>query len=75
MFGFLTPRNYTEALEFDKAYHNSKWYDATKDELDSIHSYQVSSSMKKHNMRSKRKSLMHPMISEDQISSYFCNQV
>ena len=41
MFGFLIPRNYTEALEFDEANNNSKWYDATKAELDSIHSYQV----------------------------------
>ena len=41
MFGFLIPRNYTEALELDKANNNSKWYDATKAELDSIHSYQV----------------------------------
>ena len=41
MFGFLIPRNYIEALEFDKANNNSKWYDATKAELDSIHSYQV----------------------------------
>ena len=41
MFGLLIPRNYTEALEFDKANNNSKWYDATKAELDSIHSYQV----------------------------------
>ena len=32
MFGFLIPRNYTEALEFDKAKNNSKWYDATKAE-------------------------------------------
>ena len=41
MFGFLIPRNYTEALGFDKANNNSKWYDATKAELDSIHSYEV----------------------------------
>ena len=41
MFGFLIPRNYTEALEFDKANNSSKWYDATKAELDSIHSYEV----------------------------------
>ena len=45
MFGFLIPRNYIEALEFDKANNNSKWYDATKSELDSIHSYEV---FKKH---------------------------
>ena len=41
MFDFLIPRNYIEALEFDKANNNSKWYDATKAELDSIHPYQV----------------------------------
>ena len=41
MFGFLIPRNYTEALEFDTANNNRKWYDATKVELDSIHSYKV----------------------------------
>ena len=38
IFGFLIPRNYIEALEFDKANNSSKWYDATKAELDSIHS-------------------------------------
>ena len=41
MFGFLIPRNYTEALEFDKPNNTSKWYDATKAEFDSIHSYEV----------------------------------
>ena len=41
MFGYLIPRNYIEALEFDKANNSSKWYDATKAELDSIHSYEV----------------------------------
>ena len=41
MFGFLIPRNYTEALEFDIDNNNSKWYDATKAELDSINSYEV----------------------------------
>ena len=45
MFGFLIPRNYIEALEFDKANSNSKWYDTTKADLDSIHSYEV---FKKH---------------------------
>ena len=41
MFGFLIPGNYIEALEFDKANNNSKWYNATKAELDSIHLYEV----------------------------------
>ena len=41
MSGFLIPRNYIAALEFDKVNNNSKWYDATKAEIDSIHSYEV----------------------------------
>ena len=41
MFGYLIPRNYTEALELEKANNNSKWYDATEAVLDSIHSYEV----------------------------------
>ena len=45
MFGYLIPRNYTEDLELDKDNNNSKWYDATKAEMDSIHSLQV---FKKH---------------------------
>ena len=49
MFGILIPRNYTEALEFDKANNNSKWYDDTKAELDSIHSYEVSKKQEKAN--------------------------
>ena len=56
MFGFLIPRNYTEALEFDKANNKSKWYDATKAELDSIRSYQVFQKHKKLYMTNKRKS-------------------
>ena len=55
MFGFLIPRNYTEALEFDKANNNSKWYNATKAEVDSIHSYEVFQKHEKHNMIGKRR--------------------
>ena len=45
MFGYLMPRNHTEALEFDKVNNNSKWYDATEREIYSIHSYDM---FKKH---------------------------
>ena len=74
MFGFLIPRNYIKALEFDKANNNSKWYDATKAELDSIQSYQV---FQKHEKAQydKRKKVINapPRISENQSSSYFCS--
>ena len=66
MFGFLIPRNYTEALEFDKVNNNSKWYDATKAELDSIHSYEVFQKREKVKY-DKQKKVMNapPRISEN----------
>ena len=30
MFGYLIPRNYMEAMQFDSENRNSKWYDAIK---------------------------------------------
>ena len=30
MFGYLIPRSYEEALEFDKENNNTKWADATR---------------------------------------------
>ena len=31
MFGYLIPRNYMEAMQFDSENNNSKWYD--RDEI------------------------------------------
>ena len=55
MFGFLIPRNFTEALEFDNADNNRKWYDATMAELDFIHSFEVFQKPEKvkYNMQKK----------------------
>ena len=36
MFSYLIPRSYKEALEFDKENNNTKWADATRDEMDCI---------------------------------------
>ena len=36
MFGYLIPRNYMEAMQFDKENKNSKWYDAIKLKMESI---------------------------------------
>ena len=41
MFGYLIPKSYKEALEFDKENNNTKWADATKDEMDCIKEQQV----------------------------------
>ena len=41
MFGYLIPRSYEEDLEFDKDNNNTKWADATRDEMDCIREQQV----------------------------------
>ena len=41
MFGYLIPRPYKEALEFDKKNNNTKWADATRDEMDCFKEQQV----------------------------------
>ena len=40
-FGFLIPRDYKHALELDKLNGNSRWYGATKKELEQINDYKV----------------------------------
>ena len=40
-FGYPIPRDYKHALELDKLNGNSRWYDATKKELDQINKYKV----------------------------------
>ena len=39
MYGFLVPRNYEQALQYDKENGNTKWADATKLELTQIDDY------------------------------------
>ena len=41
MFGYLIPRSYKEALDFDKENSNTKWADATRDEMDCIKEQEV----------------------------------
>ena len=38
-FGYLIPRDYKHDFELDKINGNSRWYDATKMELDQINGY------------------------------------
>ena len=40
-FGFLIPKDYKHALQLDEQNGNSKWYDATKLEMDQIKQYKV----------------------------------
>ena len=41
MFGYLIPRIYMEAMQFDKENKNSKWYDAIKLEMESMQANKV----------------------------------
>ena len=41
MFGYLIPRTYMDAMQFDSENKNSKWYDAIKLEMESILEYKV----------------------------------
>ena len=41
MFGYLIPRNYMEATQFDSENKNSKWNDAIKLEMESMSEYKV----------------------------------
>ena len=41
MFGYLLPRNYMEAIQFDKESKNCKWCDAIKLEIQSMQSCKV----------------------------------
>ena len=41
MFGYLIPRNYIEAMQFDSENKNSKWYNAIKMEMESMIEYKV----------------------------------
>ena len=36
MFRYLIPSSYKEALEFDNENNNTKWADATREEMDGI---------------------------------------
>ena len=40
-FGFLIPKDYKQALQLDEQNGNSKWYDATKFEMDQINEYNI----------------------------------
>ena len=79
MFGFLIPRNYIEALEFDKGNINSKWYDATKAELDSILSYEVFQKHEKAEYDKEKKVSNAPpgnrILSKVQKSFWSCTHV
>ena len=59
MFGYLIPRNYMEAMQFDSENKNSKWYDAIKLEMESMLEYKVFKKWDKA-ILDKHKKVMNP---------------
>ena len=58
MFGYLIPRNYMEAMQFDSE-KNSKWYDAIKLKMESMLEYKVYKKWDKA-ILDKHKKVMNP---------------
>ena len=59
MFGYLIPRSYKEALEFDKENNNTKWADATRDEMDCIKEQQVFTKQQRAKWDSNHKKILN----------------
>ena len=59
MFGYLIPRNYLEAMQFDSENNTSKWYDAIKLEMESMLEYKVIKQCDKA-ILDKHKKVMNP---------------
>ena len=59
MFGYLMLRSYKEALEFDKENNNTKWADATKDEMDCIREQQVFTQHQRVELDSNHKQIIN----------------
>ena len=57
MFGYLIPRNYMEAMQFDSENKNNKWYDAIMYlEMESMLEYKVFKKWDKQSLINTRKS-------------------
>ena len=59
MFGYLIPRNYMDPMQFDSENKNSKWYDAIKQEMESMLKYKVFKKWDKA-ILDKHKKVMNP---------------
>ena len=59
MFGHLILRSYKETLEFDKENNNTKWADATRDEMDCIKEQEVFTSCQRAKWDSNHKQILN----------------
>ena len=59
MHGYLIPRSYKEAPEFDKENNNTKWADATRDEMDCIKEQEVFTTCQRAKWDSNHKRILN----------------
>ena len=69
MFGYLIPRNYMEAMQFDSENKNSKWYDAIKLGMESMLEYKIFKKWDKA-ILNKHKNVMNPPKGYHRIKVY-----
>ena len=62
MFGYLIPRNYMEAMQFDSENKNRVWYDAIKLEMESMLEYKVFKKRDKAILDKHKKVMNHPKV-------------
>ena len=67
MFGYLIPRSYKEALEFDKENNNTKWADATRDEMDCIKEQEVFTTCQRTKWDSNHKRILNAPLNHQKI--------
>ena len=75
MFGYLIPKSYKEALEFDKENNNTKWADATRDEMDCIKEQQVFTKGPRAKWDSQHKNKCTSQSPEDQGKFDICGEI
>ena len=71
MFGYLIPRSYKDALEFDKENNNTKWADATRDEMDCIKEQEVFTTCQKEKWDLNHKHMLNAPANHQKIKEKF----
>ena len=68
MFGYLISKSYKEALQFDKENNNTKWADATRDEVDCIKEQEVFTTCQRAKWDSNNKQILNAPPNHHKIS-------
>ena len=76
MFGYLIPKSYKEALEFDKENNSTKWGDAIRDEMVCIKEQEVFTTCQRAKWDSNHKRILNapPNHQKDQGKLDICCQ-